>query len=712
MQANDIVATWLKLKGYKEPNISQRKALEAGLLQNKKNLVVIAPTASGKTGVAELALLQTLDSKQRAVYLVPSSSLVTGKEKEFSCFAKMCKIAGAKTSPNDWDSADIVITTFESFYRTGLIKPDLARNFSLAIVDEFHVLYDKLRGFNLEKVLVVLKELDVRIICLSATFKETSEIGEWLNAEIVEIPETERPVQIKHDIIDLTGKTDQNGELAKILLAKSQAPYIVFCTTKESTRARAIEMSSLLQDNTEKEKKLVLDFEKMLDRRQLTGLEQDLMRCVAKRVAFHHSGLDQGLKEYIERLYFNKEIDCLFATTGLAYGVNFPTKTAILCDLTFYDPSVPGLRSDVPVYMYVQMAGRAGRPGFEKEGYSYVVTKNSIERQYKAPAYLKGEIERAVSRIGHDEYFRKALLELIYSGRNTDKQIQQFFENTFHNYQSKKVVDAFLPFDLFDAIKNQMAYLYNNGLVLPLGGSGYKLTDFGGVVVSFLFWSFSGYELQPFVEMRKFLEKEGEVRADFDAIYFISKLFGSARLAKVPKKVSKKIEEFYENMGISDVEQAEYSTYAIINGWMQNIDEFEIERDFCVYSSQLPQVASEIFKLLRMYEAIARKMNFKISADFKVFWERVRYGVTEEELPFVKLKQIGRGTVRELNRYVRAVLKKTPWNYKGTLLEVLQQFHKDQGDKKFIDTHVKYIENVGQVRAERILNFIKQSQQK
>jgi helicase len=473
-----------------------------------------------------------------------------------------------------------------------------------------------------------------------------------------------------------------------------------------------MEMAALLKGDLEKEKRITADFEKILDRKQLTGLEQDLIHCLARNVAFHHSGLDQGLKEYIERLYLNREIDYLFATTGLAYGVNFPTKTVVLSDLTFYDPSEPGLRSDVPVYMYIQMAGRAGRPGFEKEGYSYIVTKNPIERQYKAPTYLKGEIERAVSHIGHDEYFRKALLELIYSGRNTDKQIQQFFGNTFHNYQSKKVLAPFLPFNLFDAIKNHMVYLYNNGLILPLGGSGYKLTDFGSVVASFLFWSFSGYELEPFIELKKFLEKEGEVRANFDVIYAISKLFSGVRLAKVPKKVSKKIEEFYENMGISDDEQAEYSAYAIFNGWMQNVDEFEIERDFHVYSSQLPQVAIEVFRILRMYESIAKKMNYKVSPEFKALAERVRYGVTEEELPFVKLKQVGRGTVRELNKYVRTVLKKTPWNYKGTLLEVLQQFYNDVGDKKFLDTHIKYIENVGQVRAERILNFIKQSQQK
>lgn len=262
MQSSDIVSTWLKLKNYKSPSVPQQKVIDGGILENDQNFVVIAPTSSGKTGVAELALLRALLAKQRAVYLVPSSSLISGKEKEFSCLATTYKIMGAKAQPKDWDSADVVITTFENFYKSCLLKPDLAKNFSLAIVDEFHVLYDKLRGFNLEKVLTILKEFNLRIICLSATFREKEEIGEWLNAKIIEVPETDRPVQIKHDIIDLTGLSSQNIELAKILIKKGQGPYIVFCATKDSTRTRALELSRLLPNNAEKEKELKQEFEK------------------------------------------------------------------------------------------------------------------------------------------------------------------------------------------------------------------------------------------------------------------------------------------------------------------------------------------------------------------------------------------------------------------------------------------------------------------
>lgn len=324
---------------------------------------------------------------------------------------------------------------------------------------------------------------------------------------------------------------------------------------------------------------------------------------------------------------------------------------------------------------------------------------------------MKGKIEKAISHIGHDEYFRKAILELIYSGRSTDKEILQFFKSTFYNFQSKKVENPFVPFDLFNIIKAHITYLYKSGLIIPLGAPGYRLTDFGNVVVGFLFWTFSIYELEPFVELKKLLDREKEVSSGFEVLYTLSRLFWGARLTKVPRKTSLKVEEFFENRGISEASHAEYSAYAIFFGWMENMDEVEIEKEFQVYASQLPQVANELYKLLDVYESLGRKMNYRTHAKFKDFKERVRRGVTEEELPFVKLKQIGRETTRELNKYSKAVLRRPPRKYQGTLLEVLKQLHREVGDDKFLDIHIKYVENVGPVKGKRILDFVKQSQQ-
>jgi helicase len=705
-----IVEKWLALKNWSEPNITQKKAIDSGLLADSKNLVVIAPTASGKTGVAELATMQMLESKKRVVYLVPSKVLVSEKERDFSKLLQNYNATCAGEKIENWDKSDLVISTFELFYRTALTKPDVIRNFSLAIIDEFHLLYDKLRGFNLEKVITIIKEFNMRIICLSATFEDKQEIADWLSASIVEVPEEARAVQIKHGIIPLKSRNQQNGELCAILIAKSQIPYIVFCASKESSRIRALEMFRLLQVNATEETRLLEIFERILGRKQLTELEQELLTCLSRRVGFHHSEIKPELKNLVEQLYCGRRIDYLFATTGLAYGVNFPAKTVVLSDLSFFDPNSVSRRSDIPVFMYKQMAGRAGRPGLETEAYSYVVTKNPIEEQYKAKNYIEGKIEKAKSQIGHDEYFRKAILELIYSGRNTDSMIQKFFESTFYHFQSNRVTNPFIKYDLHEIIGYHMAYLHANGLLTYLGAPGYKLTDFGNVVVGFLFWSFSSYELAPFVELKKFLDKEQLVQPDFELLHLISNLFDGACLSKIPRKTSPEIEEYYTNSGVTEVESPEYSAYALFFGWMENMDDFNIEDKLKVNSSQLPLVANEMFKLLKVYETLARKTGYNVDPTFKTFCDRVRYGVTEDELPFVKLKQIGRGTARELNVYSKAVLRRLDYNYKGPLVEVYKQLLKDVGDDKFLNTHLKYVPNVGPVRSKIILDFVKQSE--
>jgi len=89
--SDELVKEWLQLKGWKKLYITQKLAIDEGLLESEDNFVIIAPTASGKTGVAELAMLKALHSGQHIVYLVPLKALISEKEKNFAGFSKMCK---------------------------------------------------------------------------------------------------------------------------------------------------------------------------------------------------------------------------------------------------------------------------------------------------------------------------------------------------------------------------------------------------------------------------------------------------------------------------------------------------------------------------------------------------------------------------------------------------------------------------------------------
>lgn len=696
----------MKIENWPNLNITQELAVKEGLLDSTSNFVVIAPTSSGKTGVAQLAALQALEGGQKVAYLVPMKPLISEKEEDFKGICN--DVAGHEASPSDWEKAKVVITTFESFYKSALTSPDFALKFGLAIIDEFHVLYDKLRGFNLEKVITLLKEFDTRLICLSATFEDKNEIGAWLNAKVVTIPDEARKVKIEHDIIDLsnTNSTKQNEELCKILLRLKKEPYLVFCTMKESTISRAQKMCSLLDKLVLDEKSLRDVFSKTLSRRKLTKIEEQLLSCMQKGVAFHHSGLDRRLRSLVEKFFANRAISYLFATPGLAYGVNLPAKTVVVADTSFYDPDVPGKRQPVEVYMYIQMAGRAGRPGFGDEGYAYVVQKKGETSTVK---YRRGKIERAISRIGIDDYFRKTILELIYSKRCRDEEILSFFKNTFYNFQSEREKVQFIPFDLFKILKKHVEFLYENGFIEHIGAPGYRLAPLGEVTISFLFGTFVNYPLTPFVELNKFLDKDNKVRTDDFVIWKISGLFDGACLSKVPRERSEKVCRFFESKGVPlrDQGPSEYSAYAIYYGWMENQDLADIEENFKVFASQCPEVGIELYRLLTVYEKLALKKGIMVPEDFKDFKDRVRYGVTAEELPLRRLRGIGRGTTRKIKMYCENFLRKTPWNMKGPIIEVLEQIYVRDGEKRFTET-LQYIKGIGKGKKhEKILELVK-----
>ena len=699
---NEIIARLLKLKGWKELNEVQKKAVDEGILDRKNSFVTVAPTASGKTGIAELSMLQELENKQKVIYTVPSHALIDDKLKDFKYLADIFKVEEGGSSYSRWAKADLLITTFELLYRGCLRSKHLLDDFGLVVVDEFHVLYDKLRGYNLEKLLTILRQCDVRIICLSATFEDKEEIGEWLESKVVYIPRKFRPVDLTHDKIDLR-ENFSNRKLCQKLIEKHKEPYLIFCSTKRFTRDRAIEMYNQLSEIKNDEQEIVKEVKRLISREKLPELEAILCSCLTKGVGFHHSDLHNNLRNFVADLFRNKRIDYLFCTTGLAYGINFPAKAVVIADLTLWDAD-EGRSNPIPQYLYHQMAGRAGRPQYDDEGFCYAVIKKEDDLA-KFEEYKKGVLPRATSKINYDEYFRKAILELIYSKRNTDKEIISFFENSLFNFQATKQKGGLIAYDLKELIKKRVTDLRDADFLERLGIT-YQLTDFGKVTLEYLFRGFYSPELSAFIRLRQYLEKTRSVKTDFDLIYFLSKTFTACSISKQPYKKSKEVEQFLQNKGITDRGSPEYSAYVVYHKWIENVDEAEIDNECTVYSSNLPLKMWGMYRLLDLYEELGRTKHYPIPEEFQVFKERIRYGVREDELPLVKIAGIGRETAGSIRSYCYTVLQKN-FGYSGTPLDILKALLEKQGEKKFLDTHIKYVKYVGETKAKRILSFVK-----
>lgn len=189
----------------------QIKAINSGLLDGK-NILVCSPTGSGKTLVAEIAIIENLLKNKftnKAIYIVPLKALAQEKYLSFKNFFEnsfnVCVLTG-DNEESEYElslinKSDIIIITSEKL--DSMLRHNLnwINNVKVLIVDEIHLLNDLKRGPTLEIVLTLIRQLNqnLQMIALSATIGNSSELANWLNAELVY--DEFRPVELKKGVI-------------------------------------------------------------------------------------------------------------------------------------------------------------------------------------------------------------------------------------------------------------------------------------------------------------------------------------------------------------------------------------------------------------------------------------------------------------------------------------------------------------------------------
>ena len=202
--------------GFKKLRPSQEKSIEAGLFKGE-NILVCTPTASGKTLVGELAIinkiLETSDEKKEqkikrtglmGVYVVPLKALASEKYKEFTKKHPDLKITVTSGDMDGDDryleAYDIIITTSEKFDSLIRHHTPWLNKIGVVVIDEIHLLNDLNRGPTLEILITILRDQlpELQIIGLSATIGNAKELADWLNAKLVE--DSWRPTKLKKGI--------------------------------------------------------------------------------------------------------------------------------------------------------------------------------------------------------------------------------------------------------------------------------------------------------------------------------------------------------------------------------------------------------------------------------------------------------------------------------------------------------------------------------
>jgi len=646
----------------------QEIAVSRGLLSGK-NMVVASPTASGKTLIAEIAMLNAVFARKKAVYIAPMRALVSEKYEEFKNAYPYLKIAmsiGDLDSLDAWLSGyDIIMVSTEKF--DSLIRHGIGwlADIGCIVLDEVHMLGDPERGTLLEVLITKLKRTckDAQFIALSATIGNANEIAEWLKAELVE--SNYRPIELKKGIVagnrvfyidgdeELAGSSKiPEARIAEDVLVKGKQ-LLVFYSTKRNAEAGAERLSHIVenfvQDKKDELSAVADEIEGALSRP--TEQCKRLAKCVRSGVAFHHSGLVNVQRHAVEEAFKGNSIKVICSTTTLGLGVNLPAHTVLVRDTSRYSEGYGSVK--MSVNEVTQLFGRAGRPKYDKEGRALLLAKSKEEVRDLYERYMNSALEPIESSLGIMPLLRSHILALIATKFLRSKEgITTFFGETFYGYQYSSMSD------IESIIESSLNEFLAWGFVEKIGST-YSATRMGERV--------SELYIDP-LSAKWIIDKMAEKRDTLANLFMITNTKEMQPYVRVTESAEDNFFAYVhmidsspgpgsiEDQGLGYYDPLKpFSTAMMLNEWIEEKGEGEIVKKYGTTPGALFSKITNADWLLYAAAELGRIMHVP-TRDIVELRVRMRYGIKEELLDLIRLEQVGRVRARLLfNAGIRSV---------------------------------------------------------
>lgn len=670
--SNDNVSAYLSFLGYDSLYPPQQLAVEHGLLDDT-SLLITTPTASGKTLIAILAAIKTLEKNKKVVYLTPLRALAYEKYLEFASinksgiFSKKIKVkistGDFNTSSTDLSSSDVIIMTNEKIDSILRHNAPWLSNVGLFISDEIHIIGDSDRGSVLEMVLTKVKKYysSSQILGLSATVTNASEIAEWLKSKLIE--SSWRPTKLiegvySEGIIHYNNNTrsyvtesgrDTASMTTDLIMdsLKGNVQNLVFVETRKRAVSLAKKVSDLVYKtlSSEERKNALKVSKQILDEGDDTDLTKNLSNLISSGIGFHHAGLSLHSRGIVEEAFKDGSIKSLFATPTLAAGVNLPARRVIITNVTRYD-FVYGASVPISVLEYKQLCGRAGRPKYDTHGESIILSDSRTSHEELYEHYILGVPEPLNSNLGTAVSIKVHLLGVIasFNGISLD-DIYDLFSKTFYSFQDKNNTS------LFDKIDTALDYFIDEDLVLMKDNS-YHATGFGKLV--------SNLYLNPdtAVTFRKTINdiKPKSIRPD-NVLGFLHVIttcsdfypkfsFRRQDIEEFSYLFYNNYDEFFTTVDIMDCSRSLWTLYE----WIDESTEKRINEKIGLESGDIHRIVeisqwlmSSIFEIAKLL-----KRNDLLPIIFSLE-SRIKHGVKTDLVPLVQIKDIGRARARSLH---------------------------------------------------------------
>lgn len=590
------------------------------------NLVVAAKTSAGKTICSEIMMAEQIRNKGgKVMYLAPLKALAKEKiddwtdEKHHFSDLKLAICTGDyilnENTKKDLENSDIIIMTSEMLnskcrnYKSE--KNDWLKEIKTLVIDEFHLLTVPGRGDHLEVGLMKFAKInpDCRIVGLSATMPNVYEISEWLakaltkkKTYLINSKYRPCPLSIHYEEYEDQGtyemkESNKIDKAVDILRKYKDDKFLLFVHSK----------------NTGHKIKKYLD--------QL-NIESEL----------HNADLDKDKRHEVEDKFKFGNLRVIVATSGLSWGINTPARRVIIT-------GVHRGTTEVDTYDIMQMAGRAGRVGYDPKGDVYILVPDKSSDHHidrlSTPQEISSQLLNYIGDEDNPHYKTLAfhLVSEIHHGEiKTIEDIHNWYERSLARFQAVDLDDT--------VVDKTLELLMQVGAIKEVNGV-YEATSIGKVSSMFYYSPFDVSDLR---RNFRFLFMKNLEHND----YAISMALGnvdSIRMNYVTKSEKEEMSDYlntiknsFGDIYLDSSVKGGYAYFCLLRG--MNLGPFNslarsLQLDFARTAS-----------VLNMLDSMAAKWNKRNY--FKTLSLRVTYGVRAELVNLCKIPNIGKARAEKL----------------------------------------------------------------
>lgn len=660
----ELISEILETNGYLSLNPVQEKASK----HIGENLLVCAPTASGKTTIFEMFLLDfAVSKKKKVIYISPLKALTfehyNDHKKKYSKKHDLrfgISTGDLDSSSKNLSSYDVLFLTFEKFDSVLRHEPDWIKDIGLVCIDEIHELGSD-RGTTLEILITQLKVNFPSIVFLglSATIGNSESLSKWLNAKL--ITSNYRPIPLDIGInyceniyfdqrkleLEKVVKDDALGNIINDTL-KLNKQLIVFCNSRKNTMSFASKYRELV--------KKYLNEKEILELRKIAKIAGDALETPTKQclslysdildgIAFHNAGLIYKQRQIIEEEFKAGKIKVIFATPTLAAGINLPAFRVVITTVYRFSNGSMVL---IPINEFHQMSGRAGRPKYDTKGEAIVMVNKESDVQRVYNSYVIApptDIESQLSKINN---LRTQLLSIILiNNLKTITEIHKYMEKTFYYFVFGG--DQEIRENVLEILEEFADF----GFITKDQKDNVALTEIGKKVCLLYIDPASANNILRDLEIK---EKLKEIQ-ELEKLFLIANTSECYPYIKVKKEKEDDVFEALEELkpkiyfDYEDLNLLEKITFSqMLKDWVSEISENDIIEKYGTTPGQLQEFINKAIWINHCAQELIKttKGNLKTYKEYSDLEIRLKYGIKKELLSLVELKNIGRVRARKL----------------------------------------------------------------